>query len=110
MKDQTERELQAERAATPAEEAAPSVAEGNGSRFPKPRRRVVLIAMIAVMAAIGSVYWFIHRDQETTDDAFIDGDVVPISPRIGGTVARIHFSDNDRVRAGDLLVEIDPRD
>ncbi|HUN50137.1 MAG TPA: HlyD family secretion protein, partial [Candidatus Sulfotelmatobacter sp.] len=47
---------------------------------------------------------------ETTDDAFIDGNVVRISPQVGGVVARLHFTDNQDVRKGDLLIEIDPRD
>ncbi len=110
MKDQDDGELKSDRAAHSPDDAGSGAAAETGSRFPKPRRRVILIAVIAVLATIGSVYWFIHRNQETTDDAFIDGDIVPISPRINGTVARIHISDNERVRAGDPLVEIDPRD
>ncbi|MBL8660607.1 MAG: HlyD family secretion protein [Rhodospirillales bacterium] len=71
---------------------------------------MILIAVVLALATAGAVYWFIHRNTETTDDAFIDGDTVPLSPRIVGTVARIHFDDNQMVKKGDLLVEIDPAD
>jgi membrane fusion protein (multidrug efflux system) len=47
---------------------------------------------------------------ESTDDAFIDGYVTLISPRVPGQVARLAVTDNQEVKAGDVLVEIDPRD
>ena len=47
---------------------------------------------------------------ESTDDAQIDGHIDPLSSRINGTVIRVHVEDDDRVKAGELLVEIDPRD
>ncbi len=71
---------------------------------------MILIAVIIALATAGAVYWFIHRNTETTDDAFIDGDTVPLSPRIAGAVEQIHFDDNQLVKKGDLLVELDPAD
>jgi len=47
---------------------------------------------------------------ESTDDAFIDGRVVAITPQVSGLVATLHFDDNQTVRKGDLLVELDPTD
>jgi membrane fusion protein (multidrug efflux system) len=47
---------------------------------------------------------------ESTDDAFIQGDVVTISPKVASIVARVGVVDNQQVQAGDLLAELDPRD
>lgn len=47
---------------------------------------------------------------ESTDDSYLESDVHPISARIDGTVARVLINDNDRVEAGQPLVEIDPAD
>jgi membrane fusion protein (multidrug efflux system) len=47
---------------------------------------------------------------EATDDAQVDGHIVPISSRIGGTLAHVYVQDTDFVKAGQLLAEIDPRD
>ena len=47
---------------------------------------------------------------ESTDDAFIDGYVTLISPRVPGQVTQLVITDNQEVKAGDVLVEIDPRD
>jgi membrane fusion protein (multidrug efflux system) len=67
-------------------------------------------AIIAVASAgIGS-YVYYAAGFESTDDAFLEGDVHPISPRINGTVARVLVDDNAHVQAGQPLVEIDPAD
>jgi len=50
------------------------------------------------------------RGYENTDDAFIDGHIVDISSRVSAQVLRLHFTDNQEVKKGDLLVELDPRD
>ncbi len=111
MKDLSENELkQSETPPARDHEAAAADDAPSPRRKLRPRRRVILIAVVLALATAGAVYWFIHRNAETTDDAFIDGDTVPLSPRIAGTVARIHFGDNQLVKKGDLLVEIDPAD
>jgi membrane fusion protein (multidrug efflux system) len=45
---------------------------------------------------------------ESTDDAFIDGHIIAITPQVAAQVAAIHFDDNQTVHTGDLLVELDP--
>jgi membrane fusion protein, multidrug efflux system len=60
---------------------------------------------------IGIVYYFLYiAPYEDTDDAFIDGYVTLISPRVSGPVIRLLITDNQWVKKGDLLVEIDPND
>jgi membrane fusion protein (multidrug efflux system) len=57
----------------------------------------------------GWVYWQ-NRPFETTDDAFVEGHVVEISPQITAPVLKVNFKDNQSVTQGDVLVELDPRD
>ena len=66
-----------------------------------------VIGLIAV-ASLGN--WVLTHNWEGTDDAFVDGEVVQLAPQTGGRVLAVHFSDNDTVKQGDLLVEIDPQD
>ena len=48
--------------------------------------------------------------RESTDDAFITGDIISISPRVEGYVDKVLINDNQFVREGDILVELDPKD
>jgi len=66
-----------------------------------------------LVLAVGAVFpfaWNYLQSYESTDDAQIDGHIDPLSSRINGTVIQVHAENNDRVKAGELLVEIDPRD
>jgi membrane fusion protein (multidrug efflux system) len=74
------------------------------------RRRpyFIVAAVVAVgLAAYGALAW-VSRGHETTDDAQVDADAVVVSARVGGSVLRVQVSDNQVVKKGDLLVEIDP--
>jgi len=80
----------------------------------RPRRRaararwvLLLIVLVATAAATG--YWYLTRDEATTDDAYTDGHAVTIAPQVPGTVVALNVDDNQRVKAGDVLIEIDPR-
>jgi len=66
--------------------------------------------VILVLLAFAAYRYIYTRSHESTDDAFIDGDIVPVSPRVSGHVAKVHVGDNQWVEAGDLLVELDPQD
>jgi membrane fusion protein (multidrug efflux system) len=75
------------------------------------KRTIVLLALVAVIAiAIGLVYFWHRSGFEVTDDAFIDGAIVQISPRVSGQVAGVPVTDNQHVEKGELLVELDPQD
>lgn len=83
------------------------------SKQPFYKRRGVLIiagAVLLIAAIIGVRYWLYARAHESTDDAFIDGHIIQISPKAAGYIAKIHVRSNQDVKAGDLLIEIDPRD
>jgi membrane fusion protein, multidrug efflux system len=73
-------------------------------------RRLIIILVLIVAVGGGTGYWWLNRGLVSTDDAFIDGDTVTLSPQVGGRVERLLVNDNQRVRAGDLLLEIDPSD
>ena len=96
----------------PRRQDAPAAGAGVGAAPNRGRHRaiVVLAALVVVGALIGGGYWYLTRNQESTDDAFIDGDVVHISPQLSGRIVASHITDNQRVQQGDLLIEIDPRD
>jgi membrane fusion protein (multidrug efflux system) len=69
------------------------------------------LALLAVALIAGGVLiWHYYSVRETTDDAQVDGHIDPVSARVSGTVLRVLADDNQLVKAGDLLVELDPRD
>jgi membrane fusion protein (multidrug efflux system) len=78
------------------------------------RRRRWLIALAAVVLVAGTGfggYWyFVGRFYESTNDAYLGADSVTIAPKVMGYVAEVAVGDNQRVKAGDVLVRIDPRD
>jgi membrane fusion protein, multidrug efflux system len=69
----------------------------------------ITLAILAA-AAYGTWAWLGARHRVSTEDAYVEGAVVVISARVPGPVAKVHVRDNEHVRAGQLLVEIDPRD
>ena len=77
-------------------------------------RAVLAAAGLALLVGAGSWYgerwWTVGRFLDSTDDAFVGGDIVAVAPRVAGLVARVAVVDNQTVRAGDLLVQLDDRD
>lgn len=81
---------------------------------PRPKRRWLPFAVLGTLALAGAFWgvrtWLYSRSHETTDNAQIEGHVVPVLPKVGGYVARVLVEDNQVVREGDTLVTLDPRD
>jgi membrane fusion protein, multidrug efflux system len=73
------------------------------------RRQLVLIGVAAVLVGVAAAWWY-YSGRESTDDAQVDGHIVPIAARVGGTVLTVKVQDNQSVQPGDVLAEIDPRD
>jgi len=74
------------------------------------RRPVVFIPVLVAILVGGFLLWRHFQSRESTDDAQVTGHVNPVAPRVGGTVTALHVADNQAVKAGDVLIEIDPRD
>jgi membrane fusion protein (multidrug efflux system) len=82
-----------------------------GSPFRRISKRVLFVVLLMLaFAAVSPFVWNYLESYESTDDAQIDGHIDPLSSRINGTVIRVYAENNDRVKAGELLVEFDPRD
>ncbi len=76
----------------------------------KGRKRLLIAAGLAVVA-VGALLWWLHaRKVEDTDDAQIDGYISAIAPRVPGSVVRVAVEDNQSVKPGDVLVELDATD
>lgn len=81
----------------------------NRTENSKARRAIALV--VAIIAVVAAIAYYLHsRSFVSTDNAFIEGSIVQVSPRVPGQVVKVHVTDNQRVRKGDLLVEIDARD
>ena len=76
---------------------------------PKSKKHTFAFILLLI-AALGSGMWWMNRNKVETDDAFIAGRVVTIAPKVGGFITALHVNDNQNVKAGDVLAEIDPRD
>lgn len=96
----------------PVQEAEPTPAEASPAGAGPRRRRVLGIAGAALAAAALAygVHLFLARGDEVTDDAQVEADIVPIAPRVQGAVVRVLAKDNQLVKKGDLLLELDPAD
>lgn len=92
-----------------ASESAPS-GEYAGARVDKAKPKKapkVMLALLSVAALIGVVVWLLGRGKESTDDAQVEGHVVTVSVRTPGQVAKVLITDNQTVKEGDVLVELD---
>ena len=79
----------------------------------QPRKRaakLIGIGLGVIAAVAGGLYYLHSRNYESTDNAFIEGDVIQVSPRVAGQMVRVYVQDNQHVNAGDLIAEIDARD
>lgn len=70
--------------------------------------KAILVALAILIG--GGIYYYLHRSEVSTDSAAINGHIVVISPKIQGYVKALYVLDNQFVKAGDVLLEIDPAD
>jgi len=95
------------------EEPIPEQPDAEAARRPFYKRRSVIIiaAVVLVLGTIFGVrYWLYSRSHESTDDAFIDGHIIQVSPKASGYVKKVYVRANQQVNAGDLIAELDARD
>ena len=72
-------------------------------------RRLLVGGGAVVLAAVAGLFLYFHN-RETTDDAQVDGHITPMASKVYGRVAEVLVDDNQAVKAGQVLVKIDPRD
>jgi len=94
----------------PANNTAPATNAPAGN----PKRRTALTAIAVAVLVIGGgygiYYWMTGRHSESTDNAYVQANVVQITAQAGGTVTAIQADDTNYVKAGQLLVKLDPAD
>lgn len=76
----------------------------------RPNTRFFVIGAVLVLLVGGFFAWRYFSSYESTDDAQVDGHVMPVSARISGYVSKVNVGDNQYVQSGATLVEVDPRD
>ena len=75
------------------------------------KKRIIIPACIALFFIFLGLYMFLNSlKYQSTDDAFVEGRFISIAPKVSGQVIALYVDDNDFVKEGDLLLEIDPRD
>jgi membrane fusion protein (multidrug efflux system) len=97
----------------PASLAREVVAPSKPAKAVMRKRALFLGAALLIGAAsvwYGQQWWTVGRFIESTDDAFVGGDVVVLAPKVAGFIAEVAVTDNQAVRAGDLLIRLDDRD
>jgi membrane fusion protein, multidrug efflux system len=75
-----------------------------------PHARLYIAGVIFLLLLAGFFLWRYFASYESTDDAEVDGHLMPLSARISGYVQKVNVDDNQYVKAGTVLIEIDPRD
>src|ERR1700689_2138251 len=76
----------------------------------KRRIRFIVLAILVIAAIAAIPIYSYYSVRESTDDAQVDGHIVPISPRINGTIIKVLVNDNQEVKTGQDLVWLDPAD
>jgi len=77
---------------------------------PKSRRRGIVIIVLAILVVAGLAFWWHSTFYEDTDDAQVSGHLIQISSRIQGQVIKVYVDENQKVKAGDPIADLDPRD
>ncbi len=103
-----------------AEKPAPATAQMSEAPPPAPvkRRRPlravlrVLLPLLLLVGGVVTASWWVSEGRyiESTDNAYLQGDIVVLGPRIEGDITTIHVADNQAVKAGDPLITLDPSD
>jgi len=97
--------------ASPAAPAAAPRVEARTLAPPKrSSKKFVVLGAVLVLAAVGTYFWVSSLNRVSTDDAQVDGHIIPVSPKIYGKVLEVLVDDNQQVKKGQVLVRIDPQD
>ena len=82
---------------------------GNNNGKASSRRLWIGVAALVLVAA-AAIFWWLRSGRQSTDDAQIDGHITQVAAQVGGTVTKVNVLENQSVKKGDVLAEIDRRD
>ena len=86
--------------------------DGQAGSEKAPKKRPWLLPVVVVLAVLalfyGIRYYLYAQSHASTDDAYVTSDVIQISPQVGGSVVKVLVKENDHVKSGQVLVQIDP--
>jgi len=88
----------------------PEAEEPTEAPPPNSRRKVIVAVVVVVLALVAVVLWWRSTYSESTDDAQINGHLIQVSARIAGQVTKVYVDENQVVKAGDVIAELDPSD
>jgi membrane fusion protein, multidrug efflux system len=84
--------------------------ESTETAQPRSRRRGIIVIVLALLVLVGLGIWWRSTFSEDTDDAQVNGHLIQISSRIAGQILKVDVDENQVVKAGDEIAELDPRD
>ncbi len=96
--------------ANPAQDQKKNEQDQQDNPRQKSRRRFVIIGVVAILVIAALLFYWHSTFYEDTDDAQVAGHLIQVSSRISGNVIRVDVQENQQVKAGDVIVELDPRD
>ena len=77
---------------------------------PRSRRRGIIIVVVAIIIVAAVAFWWHSTFSEDTDDSQVNGHLIQVSSRIAGQVQKVYVDENQMVKKGDPIVDLDPRD
>ena len=80
------------------------------SAQPRSRRRGIIVVVVVILALVATGIWWRSTFSESTDDAQVNGHLIQVSSRVAGQVAKVYVDENQVVKAGDVIAELDPSD
>jgi membrane fusion protein (multidrug efflux system) len=88
----------------------PNTEPAKQAKKSNPARTIILVCVLAGLAAIGIYYFAVAHNEVETDDAYVNGNLVRLTPQVSGTVIAINTDQTQFVQQGQVLVELDPHD
>jgi membrane fusion protein (multidrug efflux system) len=76
----------------------------------KARRKFIIILVVLLLVLVAGFFYWRSTLSEGTDDAQVDGDLYQVSARVSGQIIKVNVTDNQEIKQGDVIAEIDPRD
>jgi membrane fusion protein (multidrug efflux system) len=80
------------------------------SAQPQSRRRGIVVVVVVILALVAAGLWWRSTYSENTDDAQVNGHLIQVSSRVAGQVAKVYVDENQVVKAGNVIAELDPSD